>query len=282
MTHHAVDCVVGAGVIGLSCAWRAAAAGRRVTVLDPAPGVGRLVGGRRHARPGHRGLAGRGAPAGARGRVGAALAGVRRRARRGRRATGRPAHRGHGRRRDRRRRPRRAGRAGRATWPGSAARSQRLDRPGAAPAGTRARPGGARRAAVPGDLAVDNRVLLAALRAAAERAGCGACATAGRRRCSTTATASPACAPTAATCPPSRCWSAAGAHSAALHPALRGLVRPVKGEILRLAHRAGAFPPPIRTVRALVDGRPVYAVPARRRRAGDRGDPGRDRASTPR
>ena len=46
-----------------------------------------------------------------------------------------------------------------------------------------------------------------------------------------------------------------------LHPALDGLVRPVKGEILRLAHRAGAFPPPSRTVRALVDGRPVYAVP---------------------
>ena len=75
---------------------------------------------------------------------------------------------------------------------------------------------------------------------------------------------------------------AAGAHSAALHPALHGLVRPVKGEMLRLAHRAGALPPPSRTVRALVDGRPVYAVPAGRRRAGHRGDPGRDRASTPR
>jgi len=54
---------------------------------------------------------------------------------------------------------------------------------------------------------------------------------------------------------------AAGARSAALHPALDGLVRPVKGEILRLAHRPGAFPAPVRTVRALVDGRPVYAVP---------------------
>ena len=42
---------------------------------------------------------------------------------------------------------------------------------------------------------------------------------------------------------------------------LAGLVRPVKGEIVRLAHRAGALPPPARTVRALVDGRPVYAVP---------------------
>ena len=61
--------------------------------------------------------------------------------------------------------------------------------------------------------------------------------------------------------PAERVLVAAGAHSAGLHPALHGLVRPVKGEILRLAHRAGAFPPPSRTVRALVDGRPVYAVP---------------------
>jgi glycine oxidase len=52
-----------------------------------------------------------------------------------------------------------------------------------------------------------------------------------------------------------------GTHSGGLHPALHGLVRPVKGEILRLALRPGAFPAPSRTVRALVDGRPVYLVP---------------------
>ena len=32
--------VVGAGVIGLSCAWRAAASGWTVTVVDPAPARG--------------------------------------------------------------------------------------------------------------------------------------------------------------------------------------------------------------------------------------------------
>src|SRR5687768_8836373 len=32
--------VIGAGVIGLSCAWRAAAAGWPVTLVDPAPGSG--------------------------------------------------------------------------------------------------------------------------------------------------------------------------------------------------------------------------------------------------
>src|SRR2546423_2311442 len=32
--------VVGGGVIGLSCAWRAAAAGTSVTLVDPAPGSG--------------------------------------------------------------------------------------------------------------------------------------------------------------------------------------------------------------------------------------------------
>ena len=35
----------------------------------------------------------------------------------------------------------------------------------------------------------------------------------------------------------------------------------MKGEILRLALRPGAFPMPRRTVRALVDGRPLYLVP---------------------
>jgi len=54
---------------------------------------------------------------------------------------------------------------------------------------------------------------------------------------------------------------AAGAHSAALHPALTGRVFPVKGEILRLRAGAGTTAPPVRTVRALVESRSVYLVP---------------------
>ncbi|HYQ68605.1 glycine oxidase ThiO [Actinophytocola sp.] len=58
---------------------------------------------------------------------------------------------------------------------------------------------------------------------------------------------------------------AAGAWSGSLHPALASAVRPVKGEILRLRRRPNAVPPPVHTVRALVESRPVYLVP----RAGD-------------
>lgn len=53
---------------------------------------------------------------------------------------------------------------------------------------------------------------------------------------------------------------AAGAWSRHLHPRLELLVRPVKGEILRLRARSGALPL-TRTVRALVESRPVYLVP---------------------
>ena len=113
---------------------------------------------------------------------------------------------------------------------------------------------------VPDDLAVDNRVLLATLRAAAERAGvtvvertARAVLDDGERVTGVRTDGGDIAATTVLV--------AAGAHSGGLHRALDGLVRPVKGEIVRVAHRAGAFPPPRRTVRALVDGRPVYAVP---------------------
>ncbi|WP_410665743.1 glycine oxidase ThiO [Amycolatopsis sp. lyj-84] len=54
---------------------------------------------------------------------------------------------------------------------------------------------------------------------------------------------------------------AAGAWTGRLHPALADAVRPLKGEILRLRPRRGCLPPPVRTVRAMVEGRPIYLVP---------------------
>ncbi|MCT2582637.1 glycine oxidase ThiO [Actinophytocola gossypii] len=112
---------------------------------------------------------------------------------------------------------------------------------------------------VPGDLAVDNRELLRRLMGAATDAG----VTFDRR-------AAAAVEPGAVRLRDGDVLDcdtvviAAGAWSAALHPALTGLVRPVKGEILRLRARPGALP--LRhTVRALVESRPVYLVP----RAGD-------------
>jgi glycine oxidase len=130
---------------------------------------------------------------------------------------------------------------------------------------------------VPGDLAVDNRRLLAALRAAAERAGVRfveARAAEVRPGVVELAPGGPAARGPAgggaaggtvvaagALVEADVVLIAAGAHSSTLHAALDGLIRPVKGEILRLRHRRGALPPPTRTVRAVVDGRPVYAVP---------------------
>ncbi|NMO89044.1 glycine oxidase ThiO [Actinomycetospora sp. TBRC 11914] len=115
--------------------------------------------------------------------------------------------------------------------------------------------------AVPDDLAVDNRLLLAALAAAAERAGVVV-----RREPATRVTESGGAVAGVALASgeevrAERVVVAAGAWSGALHPALGGLVRPVKGEILRVRARAGSLPPPTRTVRAAVAGRAVYAVP---------------------
>ncbi|PFG93654.1 glycine oxidase [Saccharopolyspora erythraea NRRL 2338] len=108
---------------------------------------------------------------------------------------------------------------------------------------------------VPGDLAVDNRVALAALRAAATAAGAefvtarARAVRAGEVELEDSAL---------------RCdvaVIAAGARSGDLHPLLSGAIRPVKGEILRLRARTTALPPPTRTVRGPVHGRQVYLVP---------------------
>ncbi len=108
---------------------------------------------------------------------------------------------------------------------------------------------------VPADLAVDNRRLLDALRTAAATHGAEfvpeAVTDLDGKRVST----------------PVRTVGAdavvlsAGAHSARLHPALADRVRPLKGEILRLRPRRTSLPPPRHTVRATVEGRPVYLVP---------------------
>lgn len=116
---------------------------------------------------------------------------------------------------------------------------------------------------VPGDLSVDNRALVTALRAAAEKQGVQLQQREVARVLSEEEAAGPPGVELAdgARVRADAVLIAAGAQSAALHPALTGLIRPVKGEILRLARRPGAFPAPKRTVRALVDGRPVYLVP---------------------
>lgn len=106
---------------------------------------------------------------------------------------------------------------------------------------------------VPGDLAVDNRKLLRALHAAGVRRGVkfvddeATGIEPGRVRT------------LAYEVPCDVVVIAAGARSGRLHPALA--VRPLKGEILRLRARRTSLPPPSRTVRAVVEGRPVYLVP---------------------
>jgi glycine oxidase len=109
---------------------------------------------------------------------------------------------------------------------------------------------------VAGDFAVDNRKLLRALLTAARNSGVGfATATAKAVRPGEVELSdrSVVDCSTAVIC--------AGAWSGRLHPTLSALIRPVKGEILRLRARPGALPPPKRTIRGLVESRPVYLVP---------------------
>ena len=103
---------------------------------------------------------------------------------------------------------------------------------------------------MPGEGSVDNRVLLDALAAACRDAG----VTWVHERVETLDSVDA-----------DRVVLAAGCGSAALSATAelpRGLpVRPVKGEVLRLAERPGCEPAPSSVVRAFVRGRPVYLVP---------------------
>ncbi|WP_026423011.1 glycine oxidase ThiO [Actinokineospora inagensis] len=108
---------------------------------------------------------------------------------------------------------------------------------------------------VPGDLAVDNRALLASLHNACRRSGVRFVTTAAR---SVRGGAVDLADESTVEC--SVVVIAAGARSGRLHPRM-SLVRPVKGEILRLRSRPGALPVPTRTIRAHVESRPVYLVP---------------------
>ncbi|MPZ65905.1 MAG: glycine oxidase ThiO [Pseudonocardiaceae bacterium] len=235
--------VVGGGVIGLSCAWRAAAAGFDVTVHDPAPGRGasHVAGGMlapvTEAIPGEEDVLALGSASLLRWPDFAAELAVAAGREPGFRTEGTvvvahdPA--------DRAELDRLADYLTRVGREVEVLRGRALHRtePALGPA---VRHG----LSVPGDLAVDNRALLAALLAACRQVG--------------------------VQMQPSRCEAlpaadvvvlAAGAHGGTLHPALGAAIRPVKGEILRLRARRGALPPPSRTVRAIVGGRQCYVVP---------------------
>lgn len=93
------------------------------------------------------------------------------------------------------------------------------------------------------ELSVDNRAVLAGLEAHCERLG--------------VQWAAPVTDPGAATA--DQVVIANGVDAPGLWPGLA--VRPVKGEVLRLRWRRGCLPVPARTVRARVHGRQVYLVP---------------------
>ncbi|MBV8542848.1 MAG: glycine oxidase ThiO [Pseudonocardiales bacterium] len=234
--------VVGGGVIGLSCAWRAAAAGFAVTVYDPAPGSGasRVAGGMlapvteavpvepevfalgeaalRRWPDFAAELASAGADPGLRtaGTLVVAL--------------------DPGDRAELDRVAEQLSHMGRAVEALSGRQVRRVE-PSLGPQVRRA-------LSVPEDLSVDNRALLSALLVACRGAGARFHA----HRCLTLPSADVVVV-------------AAGVHSAALHPTLRRAIRPVKGEILRLRCRPATLPPPSRTVRAIVGGRHSYLVP---------------------
>ena len=121
-----------------------------------------------------------------------------------------------------------------------------------------------------GDLSVDNRRYLAALGAAAAKAGVRTVRAAAARVAPGRVTLSAATGPTGAHPAAPRELTAARVVVAAGHAtrhldgvpkAVREAIRPVKGQILRLRHRSGMPHILTRTVRALVMGHDLYLVP---------------------
>jgi len=250
-----VVAVVGAGVIGLAIAWRAASAGRRVVLIDPKPGSGasRVAGGMlapvSEAWPGEDDLLALGSTS---------LELWPRFAAELRAASGRdPGLRTDGTivvavdsadREQLHDLAKYLAHLGRAVEELGGRELRRLE----PTLGPTVRGG----LLVPGDLAVDNRRLLDALWRACTLAGVRhVAAAAARVRPGRVGLADG----TTVDC--DTAVIAAGAWSGSLHPELADVVRPVKGEVLRLRARPSALPPPSRTVRAVVEGRNVYAVP---------------------
>ncbi|GAA3993814.1 glycine oxidase ThiO [Allokutzneria multivorans] len=242
--------VVGAGVIGLSVAWRAASAGFAVSVLDPAPasGASAVAGGMlapvTEAWPGEESLLELGSASLRRWPEFARELGA---------ASGRDAG------------LREEGTlvvavdaADRASLTLLAEYLASLGRGAESLTGKQIRalepsigPSVRSGLSVPGDLAVDNRMVLAALRSVCEvesvrvaKVGPGTV----RLADGTTRRADAVV-------------LAAGAWSGQLYEPLRDVVRPVKGEILRLRATRSTLPPPSRTVRCSVQGNHVYLVP---------------------
>lgn len=257
--------VVGGGVIGLACAWRLATAGARITVVDPNPGSGAswVAGGMlapvTEAWPGEERLLELGAASLARWPWFASTLSLAAGLDTGLRTDGTVVA--------------AVDAADRAELDGVAEHLRRLGREVEVLTGRELRrvepalgPAVRGGLSVPGDHAVDNRALLAALRTAltsadlpagpADFTAVAAIAVGGGRGDGGRVELADGSAVDGDVV-----VLAAGPWSERLHPGLAGRLRPVKGEIIRLRARPTALPPPRRTVRAVVSGRAVYLVP---------------------